>query len=59
MTKTTLKVFALLAVLSAVGAVSGAAREGTDTTLRDIARYRDWTRVTDKPIAVELPSPAG
>jgi hypothetical protein len=53
MTKAKLKVFALLVILSAVGAMSGIAREDAGTTLRSIARYRDWTPATIKPVQVD------
>jgi len=59
MTKTRLQVFALAAVLCAVGTVSGVARGAADTTLADIAGYREWTRVTEAPTPVDLPSPTG
>ena len=59
MTKTHLQVFALAVALSAVGAVSGLARETTDTTLADLAGYRQWRRVNVAPMLVETPSPAG
>jgi len=59
MTKTRLQVFALAAVLSAVGTVSGVARGAGGTALADIAGYREWTRVTEAPLPVELPSPTG
>ena len=57
--KTTLKVFVLLAMLSSGGGASGGSRGSTDTTLRDIARYREWTRVTEKPLPVVNPSLGG
>ena len=57
--KTTLKVFVLLAALSLGGGASGGSRSSTDTTLRDIARYREWTRVTEKPLPVINPSLGG
>jgi hypothetical protein len=59
MMKTTLKVFVLLAALSLPGGASGVAGGPADTTLRDIARYREWTRVTEKPLPVENPSIGG
>jgi hypothetical protein len=59
MTKTTLKVFALVTMLSAVGVVSGIGRAVSDTTLEDLARYREWTRLTHEPVPIEIPSAAG
>jgi hypothetical protein len=50
MTSTRLSVFALGALLSLTGAVLG---DGEHGTLKEIAGYRQWTRVTDKPIPVE------
>lgn len=55
---TPLKIFAVVALFSTVGAVS-AARAGGDTTLHDISRYRDWARVADVPVPVKLAAPAG
>ena len=59
MIKNTVKVFVLLAALSPGGAASGVAGGPADVTLRDIARYREWTRVTEKPLPVENPSVGG
>jgi len=62
MTKTHLQVFALAVALSAVGSVSGLAHvsgDAADTALRDLAGYKQWTRVTKAPMPVENPSPAG
>jgi hypothetical protein len=62
MMKTTLKVFVLLAALSLIGGASGVARgsrDPEDATLRDIARYREWTRVTEKPLLVANSSVGG
>ena len=50
MTTTRIRVFAVSALLSIAGAVFGG--NGDDDTLKAIANYRQWTRVTDKPIAV-------
>ena len=57
MKKTRLKVFALMLALAAVGAVSWAARAEADApaaadaaTLEEIANYKSWTRVTEKPV---------
>jgi hypothetical protein len=62
MMKTTLKVFVLLAGLLLIGGASGGSRgsrDSMDATLRDIARYREWTRVTEKPLLVANPSVGG
>jgi hypothetical protein len=50
MIRTRLSVFAVSALLCLAGAVPGNKEEGT--TLKAIAGYRQWTRVTAKPIAV-------
>jgi hypothetical protein len=57
MRKTRLQVCALAVVLAAVGAVSWAARAEADApaaadaaTLKEIANYKSWTRVTEKPV---------
>lgn len=47
MTSTRLRVFAVTALLSVAGAVFGS---GQDTTLQEIAGYRQWTRLTPTPI---------
>lgn len=49
LTKTVLKVFAMLAVLSSVSAVSLSAPAGTDATLEAMAGYRQWTRMKGEP----------
>lgn len=54
MTRTRLRVFTVTALLSLAGAVLGDGLQ--DKTLQDIAAYREWTRLTPKPILVELPS---
>ncbi|HYY42370.1 MAG TPA: hypothetical protein VE775_06515 [Pyrinomonadaceae bacterium] len=60
MTKTHLQVVALAAVLSALGALSGVAHaDGPDTTLKEIAGYKQWTRMQDKPLQVLDPSVMG
>jgi hypothetical protein len=46
MMKTTLKVFAMLVVLSSVSAVSLSA---PDATLEAMAGYRQWTRMKGEP----------
>lgn len=58
MKKTRLQVCALMLALAAVGAVSLAARAEADApaaaadaaTLKEIANYKSWTRVTEKPV---------
>ena len=57
MKKTRLQVYALVLALAAVGAVSWAARARADApaaddaaTLKEIASYKSWTRVTEKPV---------
>jgi len=56
MRKTRLQVYALVLALAAVGAVSLAARAEADApaadaaTLKEIADYKSWTRVTEKPV---------
>ena len=57
MRKTRLQVSALVLALAAVGAVSWAARAEADApadadaaTLEEIANYKSWTRVTEKPV---------
>ena len=52
MTSKTLKVFTLAMLLCSVGVVLGSAA-ATDTTLAEIAPYRQWTRLTAKPMIVE------
>ena len=51
MTSTRLIVFAVTALCSVAGAVLG--DSGQDKTLKDIAAYRHWIRVNEKPILVE------
>ena len=46
-----LSVFAVSALLTVAGAVLG--NNGQDTTLKEIAGYRQWTRLNDKPMPVE------
>ena len=53
---THLQILALAVVLSAVGAASSIARadgDAADTTLKDIAGYRQWTRVHNAPLRNE------
>ncbi len=50
MTTTRMKLVALTALLSVAGAVLGS--NGENETLKDIAGYRQWTRLTDRPIII-------
>lgn len=52
MTSKTLNFFTLTVLLCSVGVVLENAAAVTDTTLAEIAPYRQWTRVTEKPIPV-------
>lgn len=52
-----LKVLALAAALTATGPVL--ANNEDDQTLKQIADYRQWTRVTEKPLLVINSSIAG
>ena len=54
-----LKLFAAAAVLSALGAVAGAARAEGDATLEEVAAYRSWAQLTLIPFKVETPSYGG
>ena len=51
MTHSRLTVFAVTALLSVAVAVLG--NNGDDKTLQEIAGYRQWTRLTEKPLPVE------
>lgn len=53
MPNTRLRVFAMTALLSV--AAAALADNAPDQTLQQIAGYREWTRLTPKPIVVELP----
>jgi hypothetical protein len=57
MTKATLKVFALLAVLSSVCAASLSAPAAPDATLEEMAGYRQWTRVAGEPGQIKFLPP--
>jgi hypothetical protein len=50
MNRTRLNGFSIVAVLSISSAVL--AGSGQDKVLRDIVNYREWTKITNKPIAV-------
>lgn len=59
MTRKTLQVFTVGMVLFSVGAAFGSATGTADKTLEEIARYRQWTPVTQEPLIVQWPSAAG
>jgi|GEM_PF-4375186 len=50
MTHTRLRVFAVTALLTVAIAVLG---NGEDKSLKEISDYRQWTRLTEKPLPVE------
>lgn len=52
MTSTRLRVFAMTALLSVAATALG--DSAADQTLQQIAGYREWTRLTAKPIVVDL-----
>lgn len=58
MSASSLKTFAAAALLTTFG-VALVNASTPDKTLKDMAGYRQWTRVTEKPIPVESPSFAG
>lgn len=51
MTRTRLRVFAATALLTFAGTVLGDGLR--DKTLKEVSGYREWTRLTEKPIVVE------
>ena len=53
MSQTRLTVFVMTAVLSVAVAVSG--NDAQDPTLKEIAGYRQWTRVSAVPVVVNNP----
>ena len=57
MTHTRLRVFAVTALLSCAVAVLG--NNGHYKALQEIAGYRQWTRLTEKPIVVDFGFAAG
>ena len=72
MRKTTLQGLALASALSFVCAVASVARDSSDepsakqapkapakNVLEEIAGYKGWTRVTGKPIKIDIASLAG
>ena len=54
MTRNTLKLFAALAVLSSVSAVSFSATAAPDETLKALAGYRQWASVKGEPGRITL-----
>lgn len=52
MNRKTLRVFTFGMVLCSVGVVLVSATARTDSALVEIAQYREWTRLNDKPIVV-------
>lgn len=60
MRKTPLKLFAVAAALSLVGAASGNSRDDSkQRALAEVAGYKEWSRVTVKPIPVNFESFGG
>ena len=67
MSRTRLQVCALIFALAAAGAVTFAARVAADSpadaadaaALKEIAGYRSWTRVTEKPLPGSNVYPGG
>jgi len=57
MTRTRLRVFAATALLCAAGAVLGDGLQ--DKALPEIAGYREWTRLNEKPVVVKFAFDAG
>jgi hypothetical protein len=49
MKRTAIKSFAMLAVLSAVSAVSFSAPTAPDETLKELAGYRQWPSIKGEP----------
>jgi hypothetical protein len=54
MNRKTLKLFAALAVLSSVSAVSLSAPAAPDETLKALAGYRQWASVKSEPSRITL-----
>ena len=57
MLRTRLQLFAICALLSVAGAVL--ADDSADQTLKDIAGYSEWTKVSDAPFQGVSVSSAG
>jgi len=55
MKKVSMKVLTFMAVLTTAGLV-GAATDDNQTTLNQIAGYRQWTRVNREPVQVVTPA---
>ncbi|HLM56997.1 MAG TPA: hypothetical protein VK422_12840 [Pyrinomonadaceae bacterium] len=60
MRRTPLKLFAVAAALAFVGAAFGNPRDDSKRqALAEVAGYKDWSRVTVKPVPVNLASVGG
>ena len=60
MKRTPLKLLAVAAALTFVGAAFGNSGDGPkQQALAEVAGYKDWSRVTVKPIPVNLASAGG
>lgn len=53
MTSKRLKIFAMTALLSVAATALG--DNTADQTLKQLSGYREWTRLTEKPIVVAAP----
>jgi hypothetical protein len=56
MTSTRLKIFAITALLSVAATALG--DNTADQTLKQVAGYREWTRLTERPIVVAAIDPS-
>ena len=54
MKRTAIKSFAILAVLSAVSAVSFSAPAPPDETLKELAGYRQWASIKGEPGRIKV-----
>ena len=54
MNKLCLKISALVAASAFFGVTFVAARDTADATLREIADYRQWTRVNAEPLVIPI-----
>jgi len=60
MQRTPLKLLAVAAALSFVGAALGNSRgDSREQALAEVRGYKDWARVTLKPVPVDFPSAGG
>jgi ABC-type cobalt transport system substrate-binding protein len=64
MRKTPVQILAVAAVLSFVGAVAAAAHNSSDKSsetkiLEELEGYKDWTRMTAKPVPIDIASLGG